>query len=72
MSNHVRIRDTKRGGSRCQKVPRNRKSRDKTFSSVKAADTWAKLNKIENYAIVNLKNDSSSKKKIKIVPDITQ
>ncbi|MCB9362200.1 hypothetical protein H6504_02080 [Candidatus Woesearchaeota archaeon] len=67
MSNHVRQRDEKRGGSRCQLVSRYRKIRAKTFSSEEAAKTWAKEQGIEKYTLENLKSSEATTKKIRVV-----
>ena len=48
--------------------PRYRKSRPKTFKSEEAAKAWAEKQKIKNYDLVNLKLESSSQKKIRVVP----
>ena len=68
MSNHIRIRDARRKGSRAEHTPRNRKSRPKTFKSEDLAKRWAELNKVGNFALVNLKSDASTKKKFRVVP----
>lgn len=67
MSNHVKMRDLKRGGSRWTKVSRNRKVRSKTFSSEEGANTWAKSQGFEKFSLVNMKTESSTIKKIKVV-----
>jgi hypothetical protein len=67
MSNHVKQRDWKRGGSRWTKVSRYRAKRLKTFKSEKSAKAWAETQGIKNYTLVNLKSPESAEKKIKIV-----
>ncbi len=66
MSNHVKQRDWKRGGSRCTKVSRFRKKRPKTFKSVEAAHAWAKANNIKDYTLRNMRPDSAKEKKIRV------
>jgi len=67
MSNHVKQRDRKRGVSRGTSVPRYRTTRPKTFASAELAKAWAKINKIEEFTLVNLKNESSKTKKIRLI-----
>ena len=66
MSNHVRIRDAKRGGTRYYKLPRNRAKRSRTFKTEEAAHAWAKANGAKEYTLRNLKSPESSTKKIVI------
>jgi hypothetical protein len=66
MSNHVRQRDAKRGGSRGTKVPRFRSKRSKTFKSEESAKSYAEENGIKDYKLRNLKSSESSIKKIVI------
>ena len=68
MSNHIRQRDWKRGGSRWTKVPRYRKKRPKTFKSEEAARAWAERQGIKNYKLVNLRSPEAKDKKIRVVP----
>ena len=67
MSNHVRIRDWKRGGARAAPKPRRRKARPKTFKSEEAANAYAKANGIAKYSLENMRLDSASEKKVRIV-----
>ena len=67
MSNHVRIRDRKRGGPRSLTLSRFRKSRGKSFKSEESAKAYAEKEKITDYKLVNLKSLESKTKKIKIV-----
>lgn len=67
MSNHVKIRDWKRGGSRSGPKPRRRKIRPKTFKTEEAANSYAKSMGIEKYILVNLRPESASEKKLKIL-----
>lgn len=69
MSNHVFIRDFQRGGSRSEHVPRNRSARPKTFKSEESAKAWAENKGVKNYKLVNLKNEESKTKKIRVVPE---
>ena len=46
---------------------RNRKPRPRTFKSEQAAAAYAKLNKIENYILRNIKSQESKGKKIIII-----
>ncbi len=69
MSNHVKYRDLKRKGSRGTKVPRFRKKRAKTFKTEDAAKKWAEAQGIKKYSLVNIKNDESNIKKLKIVSE---
>lgn len=57
MSNHVKIRDRKRGGSRSEKVSRFRKKRPKTFKTADAAKAYAEKNKLKKFSIVNIRED---------------
>ena len=67
MSNHVRIRDWKRGGARAAPKPRRRKARPKTFKSEEAANAYAKANSIAKYSLENMRLASASEKKVRIV-----
>ena len=67
MSNHVRIRDWKRGGARSAPKPRRRKARPKTFKNEEAAHAYAKANSIAKYSLENLRLDSAENQKIRIV-----
>jgi hypothetical protein len=67
MSNHVFIRDFQRGGSRSEHTPRGRKSRPKTFKTEDAAKSYAEKNGIKNFSLVNLRNEESAGKKIRVV-----
>ncbi|MFH0979120.1 MAG: hypothetical protein V1837_07530 [Candidatus Woesearchaeota archaeon] len=67
MSNHVFIRDFQRGGSRSEHTPRGRASRPKTFKTEDAANKWAEQKGLKNFTLVNLKNEESSTKEIKVV-----
>lgn len=67
MSNHVRQRDLKRGGSRHTKVSRYRKKRPKTFKTVESAKRWAEEQGIKSYTLVDLKENSEKSNKIKVV-----
>ncbi len=67
MSNHVRIRDLKRGGARSAPKPRRRKARPKTFKTEDAANIYAKSQGIEKYELENIKPDSALVKKIRIL-----
>jgi hypothetical protein len=69
MSNHVRQRDKRRGGSRSAKAARCRATRPKTFKSEEAAKKWAESQKITKYSIVNLKNPESASRKLRVVPE---
>jgi hypothetical protein len=64
MSNHVRQRDEKRGGSRHTKIPRYRKSRPKSFKTEESAKAWAKEQGIEKYNLRNLRSEDATVKKI--------
>jgi hypothetical protein len=64
MSNHVRQRDYKRGGSRHTNIPRYRKSRPKSFKTEDAAKAWLKEQGIEKFKLRNLKSDEAKVKKI--------
>jgi len=66
MSNHVRIRDWKRGGARSAPKPRRRKARPKTFKSEEAAHAYAKANDITKYSLENMRLDSAGDKKIRV------
>jgi hypothetical protein len=68
MSNHVRQRDRKRGGTRSLKAARGRAKRPKTFSSEESAKKWAESQKMKNYSLVNLKSPEASGKKLRVVP----
>lgn len=46
---------------------RHRSSRPKTFSSEESLKEYAKEKGIVSFKIVNLKNDASSKKKLRLV-----
>ena len=67
MSNHVRIRDWKRGGARAAPKPRRRKARPKTFKTEESANAYAKKMGIKDYKIENLKNESKSTNKLRII-----
>ncbi|MCK5025793.1 MAG: hypothetical protein KAS15_04330 [Nanoarchaeota archaeon] len=67
MSNHVRIRDWKRGGARSAPKPRRRKARPKTFKSEESAHAYAKANDITKYSLDNIRLGSAENKKIRIV-----
>lgn len=67
MSNHVRIRDAKRGGSRGTHLSRYRKPRPKTFKSEESAKKYADEKGLKDYTLVNMKSPESTLKKIKIV-----
>lgn len=67
MSNHVMIRDWKRGGARSAPKPRRRKARPKTFKSEEAAHAYAKAQGLDKYSLENLRLDSAEDKKIRIV-----
>lgn len=67
MSNHIMIRDRKRGGSRSAPKPRRRKLRPKTFKSEEAANNYAKKIGLKDYVLENIKFDSASCKKIRII-----
>ena len=45
----------------------NRQTRPKTFNSKESADAWAKKNNINSYSLENLRNEESSKNKIRII-----
>lgn len=68
MSNHVKQRDWKRGGSRHTLVPRYRAKRPKTFKTEEAAKKWADEQGIKKYDIVNIKSPEAETKKLKVVP----
>ena len=68
MSNHVRQRDMKRGGSRSCKADRGRAKRPKTFRTEAAAKKWAEAQKLKSFKIVNLKSDESKSQKLRVVP----
>ncbi len=67
MSNHVRIRDRKRGGPRSLSISRKRKPRDKTFKTEEAAKVYADKLKLKEFTLVNMKSPDSKLKKIKVV-----
>ena len=67
MSNHVKRRDWRRGGSRSAPKPRRRKSRPKTFRNEESAIAYAKKEGIVKYTLVNLKSESASDKKLRLV-----
>ncbi len=67
MSNHVQIRDRKRKGARSEHTPRNRKKRPKTFKSEESAKQWAEKNNVKDVSFYNLKSDSSSRSKIRLI-----
>jgi hypothetical protein len=67
MSNHVKQRDLKRGGSRHTKVSRYRKTRPKTFASEELAKKWAKDNSVTDYILRNLKSEEAKTKKIQLI-----
>ena len=46
---------------------RFRKTRPKTFTSEKLAETWAKANNVSDYELKNLKSQESSTKKIQVI-----
>jgi len=69
MSNHVRIRDAKRGGSRGTKIPRGRKVRPKTFKTEESAKKYAEEQGIKAYKLENLKSTESQTKKFRIAPE---
>jgi len=48
------------------KLSRNRKSRPKTFGSEAAAKAYAEKAGIKEYSLVNLRNEESKQKKIRI------
>ncbi|MGM5487567.1 MAG: hypothetical protein ACQESG_01315 [Nanobdellota archaeon] len=65
MSNHVKQRDFKRGGSRHTKVSRYRTTRPKTFRTKEAAEAWAKAQGLTEYKLVDLhENQKTSKIKV--------
>ena len=67
MSNHVRIRDAKRGGSRGTHLGRYRKSRPKTFKTEELAKKYAEAQGLKDYTLVNSKSPESKEKKLRIV-----
>lgn len=67
MSNHVRNRDMKRGGSRNTKVSRYRRSRPKSFKTEEAAKRWAEDQGLKDYTLKNLRSAEASTKKIIII-----
>jgi hypothetical protein len=67
MSNHVKIRDWKRGGARSAPKPRRRSVRPKTFKTEEAAKAYASEQGLENYRLENMKADSASTKKLRIL-----
>lgn len=67
MSNHVKKRDKMRGGSRYETVPRNRKTRPKTFTTEESAKVWAKKMGITAFTLKDMTFENSPKKKIKVV-----
>lgn len=52
---------------RGSKVCVTKKCRPKTFDSEEKAKKWAELKGIKEYSLVNLKNEVSSRKKIKVI-----
>ena len=67
MSNHVKQRDLKRGGSRSCKAARGRAIRPKTFSNEDSAKKWAEKKGVKSYLLKNLKSPESKTKKLKVV-----
>jgi hypothetical protein len=67
MSNHVRQRDKRRGGSRSAKAARGRAKRPKTFKSEDAAKKWAEKQDMKKFHVVNIRNSEASSKKLKVV-----
>lgn len=67
MSNHVMNRDRRRKGSRSERTSRNRRPRPKTFKTEESAKRWAESKGMKKFVLVNLRNESSSSKKIKVV-----
>lgn len=55
MSNHVKIRDRKRGGARSERVSRFRKKRPKTFKTAEAAEAYAKKKGLKDYSVINIR-----------------
>ena len=66
MSNHVKIRDWKRGGARAAPKPRRRTARPKTFKTEESANAYAKAHGIAKFTLRNLKADSAPVKKLRI------
>lgn len=48
----------------------NRAPRPKTFASEEKAHAWAKAQGFEKYTLENLRNEESSKKKIRVVVEV--
>jgi hypothetical protein len=67
MSNHVRQRDRRRGGSRSLKAARGRQARPKTFSTEAAAKKWAENQGMKKFNVINLKSEESSFKKLRVI-----
>ncbi|MFO7710595.1 MAG: hypothetical protein R6V53_02415 [Candidatus Woesearchaeota archaeon] len=62
MSNHVKQRDYKRGGSRHTKLSRYRKTRPKSFKTKEAAEAWAKQQGLKDYKLVDLHENQNTSK----------
>lgn len=67
MSNHIKKRDFRRGGSRSFKLPRFRKKRLKSFKTKEAAEKWAKDQGIKNPVIVDMHPYSNTNNKFKVM-----
>ena len=69
MKVHTRAKREKRKGSHIRMGNKIlvKKVRPKTFDSIEKANAWAKAKKLDKYILVNLRNEESSKKKIKVV-----
>lgn len=66
MSNHVKVRDWKRGGSRYCKAPRYRSNRAKTFKTMEAAEAYAKEQGFKKFEIVDM-HEGKQTNKFKVV-----
>jgi len=49
---------------------RNRAPRPKTFSSEEAANKWAKEQGFKNFKLENMKNETNSKKKFRVIVEV--
>lgn len=66
---HTRIKRMMKCGThlRGNKIHMTKKCGAKTFDSEEKAKKWAEFKGIKEYSLVNLKNEASSRKKIKVI-----
>jgi hypothetical protein len=66
---HTRTKRMRKCGThlRGKLRPVNRKVGPKTFDTEEKAKKWAEFKGIKEYTLVNLKNEASSTKKIKVI-----